>query len=65
MQQVRVAAQSPELVPELAPEPEMAPVLESAPERASVHWRSPAKEPPRLPPRDLNTIQNEMPAGEM
>jgi len=61
VQQVRVAAQSPELVPVLAPEPEMAP----APERAWVHWRSPAKEPPRLPPRDLNTIQNELPAGEL
>jgi len=56
---VREAAQSTELVPVLAP------VLEPAPEWASVHWRSPAKEPPRLPPKDLNTIQNEMPAGEM
>jgi len=61
VQQVRVAEHLTGLVPVLAPEPEMAP----APERAWVHWRSPAKEPPRLPARDLNTIQNEMPAGEM
>jgi hypothetical protein len=60
---VRAAAQPTELVPVLAPVLE--PVLEPAPERAWVQWRSPAKEPPRLPARDLNTIQYDRPAGEM
>jgi len=61
VQWARAAAPSPELVRVPLPVPVQAQVLA----RTLAGWRSPAKEPPRLPPKDLNTIQNEMPAGEM